>query len=285
MQLIFENWRVTSEDSSVRLDPTRVTQLSRTPRAFLYKGFLTGEECDHLIQLAEGKLEKSMVVDDNDSGKGIESEDRTSSGMFLRKAQDAVVAGIESRIATWTFLPIENGEGMQILHYAYGQKYDPHVDYFDDKVNKELGGHRVATVLLYLSDVEKGGETVFPNSEAKVGQPKDDSWSDCARRGYAVKPIKGDALLFFSLHPNSTTDQRSLHGSCPVIKGEKWSATKWIHVRSVNKPVHSSADGDCVDDNPNCARWAAMGECGKDPQFMVGTEETRGYCRKSCKVC
>ena len=32
-----------------------------------------------------------------------------------------------------------------------------------------------------------------------------------------------------SLHPNGTTDPTSLHGSCPTLKGEKWSATKWIH--------------------------------------------------------
>lgn len=54
---------------------------------------------------------------------------------------------------------------MQILHYENGQKYEPHFDYFHDKSNQELGGHRVATVLMYLSSVEKGGETVFPNSE------------------------------------------------------------------------------------------------------------------------
>lgn len=59
----------------------------------------------------------------------------------------------------------ENGESIQILHYEHGQKYEPHYDYFHDKVNQELGGHRVATVLMYLSDVEKGGETIFPNSE------------------------------------------------------------------------------------------------------------------------
>ncbi|GKE65630.1 hypothetical protein Tco_1519791, partial [Tanacetum coccineum] len=35
------------------------------------------------------------------------------------------------------------------------------------------------------------------------------------------KPKKGDALLFFSLHPNATVDPLSLHGSCPVIEGEK----------------------------------------------------------------
>lgn len=59
----------------------------------------------------------------------------------------------------------ENGEDIQILKYEYGQKYDPHYDYFVDKVNIARGGHRIATVLMYLSDVEKGGETVFPSAE------------------------------------------------------------------------------------------------------------------------
>ncbi|TYG45977.1 hypothetical protein ES288_D11G219200v1 [Gossypium darwinii] len=163
--------------SSVPFDPTRVTQLSWHP----------SEECDHLITLAKDKLEKSIVAD-NESGDIIESEVRTSSGMFLQKAQDEVVADIKARIAAWTFLPAENGESMQILHYENGQKYEPHFDYFHDKANQELGGHRIATVLMYLSDVESGGETVFPNAEGKLSQPKDDSWSDCAKNGYAGHP-------------------------------------------------------------------------------------------------
>lgn len=55
---------------------------------------------------------------------------------------------------------------MQILHYEHGQKYEPHFDYFSDKYNIEHGGHRTATVLMYLSDVKRGGETVFPMSKA-----------------------------------------------------------------------------------------------------------------------
>ncbi|KAL3525978.1 hypothetical protein ACH5RR_014350 [Cinchona calisaya] len=267
--------------SSAPIDPTRVTQISWMPRAFLYRGFLTNEECDHLITLAKTKLEKSMVAD-NESGKSIESEVRTSSGMFLRKHQDEIIGGIEDRIASWTFLPVENGEAMQILHYENGEKYEPHFDYFHDKENQKLGGHRVATVLMYLSDVEKGGETVFPSSLEKESQPKGDDWSDCAKNGYTVKPRKGDALLFFSLHPDATTDPRSLHGSCPVIEGEKWSATKWIHVRSFDAP--STSEG-CVDKDPNCPHWAASGECEKNLIYMVGSEEALGYCRKSCKVC
>ncbi|XP_057865540.2 probable prolyl 4-hydroxylase 7 [Cryptomeria japonica] len=182
-------------------DPARVTQLSWHPRAFLYKNFLTDEECDHLIALSRDKMEKSMVAD-NESRKSVMSEIRTSSGMFLSKGQDEIVARIEERIAAWTFLPKENGEAMQILHYENGQKYEPH---FDDKLNQAMGGHRIATVLMYLSDVVKWGETVFPNAESKQSQPKDDSWSECAKRGYSVKPNKGDALLFFSLHPGATT--------------------------------------------------------------------------------
>ncbi|KAL3629296.1 putative prolyl 4-hydroxylase 7 [Castilleja foliolosa] len=252
------------------------------PGAFLYRGFLTDKECDHLITLAKDKSEKSMVAD-NESGKSIESEVRTSSGMFLRKAQDEVVARVEARIAAWTFLPIDNGEAIQILHYENGQKYEPHYDYFHDKANQQLGGHRIATVLMYLSNVEKGGETVFPDSDVK--QPKGDDWSDCAKQGYAVKPEKGDALLFFSLHPNATTDPTSLHGSCPVIEGEKWSGTKWIHVRSFDKPSHDFSSGDCVDSDPNCPGWAVRGECEKNPLYMVGSEGSVGYCRKSCKAC
>ncbi|OIW07594.1 hypothetical protein TanjilG_28407 [Lupinus angustifolius] len=165
------------------------------------------------------------------------SKVRTSSGMFLWKAQDEIIAEIEARIATWTFLPIDNGENIQVLRYERGQQYEAHFDYFSDKYNLQYGGHRMATVLIYLSNVEKGGETVFPDSELSLSQPKDNTWSQCAKTGYAVKPKKGDALLFFSLHPNATTDTRSLHRSCPVIEGEKWSATRWIHVDNVLKEV------------------------------------------------
>ncbi|KAH7435237.1 hypothetical protein KP509_06G055500 [Ceratopteris richardii] len=228
---------------------------------------------------ARGKLEKSMVAD-NESGKGVLSEIRTSSGTFIDKHHDKIVRCIEERIATFTFLPEENGEALQVLKYQHGEKYEPHFDFFQDKYNAQLGGHRIATVLMYLSNVRKGGETVFPN--APDPQTKDDSWSECAKKGLAVKPVKGDALLFFSLSPDVTPDTMSLHGSCPVIEGEKWSATKWIHVDSFDKPRKAVG---CKDENANCAEWAAMGECQKNPSYMVGTDAYPGSCRGSCRVC
>ncbi|RHN67067.1 putative procollagen-proline dioxygenase [Medicago truncatula] len=58
----------------------------------------------------------------------------------------------------------ENGEGLQVIHYGVGQKFVPH---YDSRSNESFwnGGPRVATFLMYLSDVEEGGETVFPSAK------------------------------------------------------------------------------------------------------------------------
>lgn len=49
------------------------------------------------------------------------SEHRTSSGTFLPRGGDAVVADIEARIARWTLMPVGNGEPLQVLRYEQEQ--------------------------------------------------------------------------------------------------------------------------------------------------------------------
>ncbi|KAF8703698.1 hypothetical protein HU200_031780 [Digitaria exilis] len=266
--------------------PHHSRQISWKPRVFLYQHFLSDDEANHLISLARAELKRSAVAD-NMSGKSTLSEVRTSSGTFLRKGQDPIVAGIEDKIAAWTFLPKENGEDIQVLRYKHGEKYEPHYDYFTDKVNTVRGGHRYATVLLYLTDVAEGGETVFPLAEfsnlSGFGIHNFGILHNAHATSAPVKPRKGDALLFFNLKPDGATDSVSLHGGCPVIKGEKWSATKWIRVASFDKVHHTP--GNCTDENESCAKWAALGECIKNPEYMVGTAASPGYCRRSCNVC
>ncbi|TYJ34830.1 hypothetical protein E1A91_A05G195900v1 [Gossypium mustelinum] len=205
--------------------------LSWEPRAFLYHNFLQSrEECEYLINLAKPYMKKSTVVDSK-TGQSKDSRVRTSSGMFLRRGQDKIIMDIEKRIADYTFIPVENGEGLQVLHYEVEQKYDAHFDYFLDEFNTKNGGQRMATVLMYLSDVEEGGETIFPAAKGNVSAvPWWNELSECGKRGLAVKPKMGDALLFWSMRPDATLDPSSLHGGCPVISGNKWSSTKWLHV-------------------------------------------------------
>ncbi|KAG2694111.1 hypothetical protein I3843_08G121300 [Carya illinoinensis] len=207
-----------------------VELISWEPRAFVYHNFLTKDECEHLISLAKPNMHKSTVVD-SETGKSKDSRVRTSSGTFLARGRDKVIRNIEKKIADFTFLPAEHGEGLQVLHYEVGQKYEPHFDYFQDQLNTKNGGQRMATVLMYLSDVEEGGETVFPAAKGNFSSvPWWDELSDCGKKGLSVKPKMGDALLFWSMKPDATLDPSSLHGGCPVIKGNKWSATKWLRV-------------------------------------------------------
>ncbi|XP_078445772.1 putative prolyl 4-hydroxylase 3 [Wolffia australiana] len=203
--------------------------LSWEPRAFIYHNFLSKEECEYLIQLAKPHMEKSMVVD-SDTGKSKDSRVRTSSGTFLKRGQDKMIRAIEQRIADYTFIPVEHGEGLQILHYEIGQKYEPHFDYFLDEYNTQNGGQRMATLLMYLSDVEEGGETIFPSVPAANASLRADygQLSECGKTGLAVRPSMGDALLFWSMKPDASLDPLSLHGGCPVVKGNKWSSTKWM---------------------------------------------------------
>eukprot|EP00884_Botryococcus_braunii_P003573 jgi/Botrbrau1/13216/Bobra.9_1s0007.1 len=194
-----------------------VIEVSWKPRAFLFKNFLTWDECEYLIRKARPLMVKSEVVD-ADTGKSTDSKDRTSTGTFFSRREDAVISRIEKRLSLATHLPEDHGEGLQILHYQNGQEYLPHLDDYYDKFSTgpEQGGQRMATVLMYLSEVEEGGETVFPDAETKVSGK---GWSECAKKGLAVKTRKGDALLFYSMLPDGELDLRSLHGSCPTTKG------------------------------------------------------------------
>lgn len=96
---------------------------------------------------------------------------RTSSGAFLKRGQDGLIQQIEAKIAKFSGIPAENGEGLQILDYEASEKYEAHFDYFHDQINQIDGGQRLATMLMYLSDVEEGGETVFPSSKQKPVSP------------------------------------------------------------------------------------------------------------------
>lgn len=249
-----------------------ITVSESGPRAFLYKNFLTPEECDHLIDKALPHLQPATVVD-NESGDSYSSSVRTSSNTFFQVGEDEIIASIEKRIASITHIPVSHGEGIQILKYIDGQKYDAHYDYFHDSKNsaRSKGGQRVATLLMYLKTVPMhgGGETVFP--DAKHGQVEGDFWSDCARGKLAVKTERGDALLFFSLFPDGNKDPSSLHGSCPTTAGEKWSATKWMHLYPIG--------GGCYDAHENCEFWAGIGECEKNQKYM------HSECRAACKLC
>ncbi|KAF9619673.1 hypothetical protein IFM89_007994 [Coptis chinensis] len=201
--------------------------LSWKPRTVLYPGFATPEQCEIVIKRAKANLKPSTLAlrkgETAENTQGI----RTSSGTFLSASEDktGVLDLIEQKIARATMIPQSHGEVFNILRYEIGQRYLAHYDAFNPAEYGPQKSQRIASFLLYLSDVEEGGETKFPYEN---GSNMDINYDFQECIGLKVKPRQGDGLLFYSLFPNGTIDQTSLHGSCPVITGEKWVATKWI---------------------------------------------------------
>lgn len=140
-----------------------------------------------------------------------------------------MIQAIEKRISIFSQVPAENGELIQVLRYERNQFYKPHHDYFSDTFNLKRGGQRIATMLMYLSDDVEGGETYFP-----MAGSGDCSCGGRTVKGLSVKPIQGDAVLFWSMGLDGQSDPSSLHGGCEVLAGEKWSATKWMRQRTTS---------------------------------------------------
>lgn len=100
-----------------------VVHLSWKPRAFLYKNFLSDAECRHLKALAQGRMSHSGVVADSATGATGASPQRTSATAFLDSAQDAVVLGVERRVAQVAMVAVDQQEPMQVARYVDGQQY------------------------------------------------------------------------------------------------------------------------------------------------------------------
>ena len=121
------------------------------------------------------------------------------------------------RIAALTGHPTEHMEDPQLACYAPGEFYRGHYDAPspsdpDASMFLACGGPRLVTVLMYLNDVPRGGETHFEALRLRV------------------RPERGRALLFFPAEPDGTLDARLWHEACTAAD-TKWVAQVWIRQR------------------------------------------------------
>jgi prolyl 4-hydroxylase len=184
---------------------------------FTIEDFLTDEECDHLCNLIERSNVRSTV-----SGTGytqsVVSDFRTSSTATLNNG-DPIVDNIDKRIAKELGVPQENGESFQGQLYEVGQQFKHHHDYFSgDSYNNHclFSGQRTYTCMIYLNDVEEGGETDF--LEIKT----------------TFAPKKRMAIIWKNSNGTGTENPASIHAGMPVVNGKKMIITKWYRERKWN---------------------------------------------------
>ncbi len=209
-------WRFPFDVNAIRCDDLEISVVMRldSPHAVVLEGLLTSEECRELIEGSKDRLQRALVVDGEKGGDKLDDR-RTSELVSYQRGETELVTRLERRIEMLTGIPAHHGEGLQVMRYGPGAEYQPHFDHFDTSepgqaAHLSRGGQRVATLVMYLADVEAGGATVFPKA------------------GVSVLPGRGRALYFAYTNSESRCDPQAFHGGAPVVSGQKWIATKWF---------------------------------------------------------
>ena len=172
--------------------------------------FMTAEECDTLVGLSHDYFRPSTVTT-GDRDKYF----RTSSTCDLYETLHPLVRIVDERIAKTLGINLAYAEVTQIQHYAIGQEFKAHTDYFEPNTPEYMkyanfSGNRTWTFMVYLTDTPKGGGTCFVNID-KTFYPK-----------------KGQAVVWNNLYADGQPNHDTLHWGQPVEEGTKVVITKWF---------------------------------------------------------
>ncbi|PFH33853.1 oxidoreductase, 2OG-Fe(II) oxygenase family protein [Besnoitia besnoiti] len=192
-----------------------VLTIHENPGVYLMPNLLTDEDCEHLLQLSEGRWERSKtstgyVTEEPTAYTSGKSPSRTSWSVPLAIGETMIVENIERVVSAFAGMPVDHLEPLVIVRYEEGQYFRKHHD----------GGFRPVTVLLYLNDVEAGGETSFDVL------------------GFRVAPVKGAAVMWNNSYPGtSDIDPRLLHAGLPPKKGVKFVVNCFFNKDPIRKQL------------------------------------------------
>jgi prolyl 4-hydroxylase len=179
---------------------------------FVARNFLPREQCEQVI----ARIDKDRVPSGLLSPTG-DPEFRTSESCHLQ-ISDPVNAQVQDKINALTGIQPAHGETIQGQRYAPGQQFKPHHDFFHPNTEywddmQRSGGQRTWTAMIFLNDVEAGGQTWFPEANVRV------------------TPRQGNLLLWNNMDEYGQPNPYSLHSGLPVEAGVKYVITKWYRER------------------------------------------------------
>jgi prolyl 4-hydroxylase len=172
-------------------------------------GLLSPPECDLLADLSDRRLRPALIFHEGQKRFVADPIRDSDAAGFPIVSEWPAVHAINRRLAAASGTSVEQGETLQVLRYRPGQQYRPHLD-----AVAGLANQRCLTLLVYLNDDYRGGETRF------------------TRLGFNHRSRKGDGLLFTNIGADGRPDPQSEHAGLPVLSGVKRVASRWIRQRA-----------------------------------------------------
>ena len=194
---------------------TKIAKPIKTDEAQIYciEKFLSSIDC----QLLRGFIEQRatpVVVHTNGAEKDERQRQtniRNSSTTLIDHRFHSFFLGVDKKITlAMDFHPFL-AEAMNGQKYEIGEFYKAHADFFSDaefKLFGEWSGQRTWTTMLYLNDVEEGGETEFKHLKLKI------------------KPKEGTLLAWNNLNYDGSPNLKTIHEALPPKSGKKYIITK-----------------------------------------------------------
>ena len=173
----------------------------------VWEGGFTPEECDRIIDQAEGlEFRKGRVGQDHEDGK---IRDSTVTWIPTDHDHHWIFERLSALVARVNFdkfqLELHGLDGVQYTKYALNQHYSWHMDMHPGEP-RPLHRKLSMVTLLAEPDQYEGGDLVF----MLHGNPNDQQ---------RIRPKRGDVVFFYSFVP---------HAVEPVTSGERVSLVTWV---------------------------------------------------------
>jgi len=183
----------------------------KSPEILLIDNMLSEEECDQMVEIA--KSMNSVHSDEIDASLKRPSKYRQSKN-YVPDQEIPLIKTINNRLQL--LLNFDGySETLNITRYDTGDFYRPHTDLLlpnvehnDNYIGFNEVGQRTVSVIIYLNEVESGGETEFTHL------------------GLKVNPRKGSAVFFYNVDKRMLINDSTTHCGCEVKNGTKYIALK-----------------------------------------------------------
>ena len=195
--------------------------IHKNPNLFIVRNFLTDKECDNIKNIMKDKKMVNAYI----SGglQDIDYRKCLTKTIFKRSPEFDYFKNFREKVKSLTNVQENQLEVTNLTRYMGDENYfKKHKDAYDygfgfrnGYTSKEVY-NRVVTTIVYLNDVNSGGETRFNDINIDI------------------KPEKGMALLFFpGLLPTSKKNpgeaaDNTKHEALPPIDEEKWILQQWV---------------------------------------------------------
>lgn len=183
------------------------------PRAQIFRvhNFLSEEECSKIISLYKGRTQPSRISTDAENYRA--SKCCSLPTVHLEESIETSL-DLDVRMSNCLNIHPTHGEGTEFEYFQSGDFFKVHTDFFDSSTFTEsqiaaFEGQRTWTFVVYLNEVENGGETVFPEMD-----------------GLSIQPRAGMAVAWNNLTKDGETNGFVVHEEKPVLKGFKAILTK-----------------------------------------------------------